>query len=74
MDTRTGEIKEFAEGETIPKHFVPITKKMKDELTKHDAKERIYLYKQMKKQMIRTKKKELGRKLTNEEMVALFNN
>ena len=72
MDTRTGEIKEFGKDEVIPKHFVPITKKMKDELTQREVKERIYLYKKMKSQMIRVKKKDLGRRLTNEEMVALF--
>ena len=68
MNTETDEIKYFQSGEEVSPPWTEITEGQARILLARPRKERANLLKSMKKKQIRAKKKELGRKLTVQEM------
>lgn len=68
MDTRTGEIKEFAPGELIPAGFIPISANEANRLKGRAAKDRTADLKRMRKSAIRDAKCLIGRRLNPAEM------
>ncbi len=68
MDTRTGEIKDFALGELIPAGFIPLTANEANRLKWRAAKDRSAELKRMRKTAIRDAKRLIGRRLTADEL------
>lgn len=69
MNTETGEIRFFEDSE-IPKGFVPITKREAEQLSRRAEKDRTAALKQMRATARKLCKREIGRKLNQQEVKA----
>ena len=71
MDTKTGEIRYFREGEPVPAGYTPLTKREHGILSRRKQKDRVKLLKQIRARMIRNAKRANGgRRLDDAEMKA----